>query len=95
MFNPSDPRVSQSVRIVLDLGSQRSYVTNSVKERLSLAPEGEQCMSIMTFGSDKEKPQVCKFVKVGLTLRNPTTDPVHHTPDMRTTCFSAYRFLPE
>ena len=43
-FNPSDPRVSQSVRIVLDTGSQRSYVTNLVKEKLALVPEGEQCM---------------------------------------------------
>ena len=55
-FNPSDPRVSQSVRIVLDTGSQRSYITNRVKEKLSLVPEGEQCMSIMTFGSNEEKP---------------------------------------
>ena len=61
------------MRIVLDTGSQRSYVTNSVKEKLSLAPEGEQCMSIMTFGSNEEKPQVCKFVKVGLTLRGGET----------------------
>ena len=27
-------------------------------------------MSIMTFGSNEEKPQVCEFVKVGLTLRD-------------------------
>lgn len=72
-FNPNDPRRSQSVRIVLDTGSQRSYVTNSVKEKLSLATEGEQCMSIMTFGSNEEKPQVCKFVKVRLTLRGGET----------------------
>ena len=69
-FNPSDPRASQLVRIVLDTGSQRSYITNSVKEKLSLVPDGEQCMSIMTFGSNEEKPQVCEFVKVGLTLRD-------------------------
>ena len=69
-FNPSDPQASQLVRIVLDTGSQRSYITNSVKEKLSLVPDGEQCMSIMTFGSNKEKPQVCEFVKVGLTLRD-------------------------
>ena len=40
-----------------------------MKEQLSLATAGEQCMSIMTFGSSEEKPQVCKFVKIGLTLR--------------------------
>ena len=58
------------MRIVLDTGSQQSYINNSVKEKLSLVPEGEQCMSIMTFGSNKEKSQVCEFVKVGLTLRD-------------------------
>ena len=57
-FNPSDPRAFQLVRIVLDTGSQRSYITNSVKEKLSLVPKGEQCVSIMTFGSNKEKSQV-------------------------------------
>ena len=72
-FNPSNPRVSQLVRIVLDSDSQRSYITNSVKEKLSLLPESEQCVSIMTFGSDEEKPQVCKFVKVWLTLRDGET----------------------
>ena len=64
-FNPSSPGMSQSVRFVLDTGSQRSYVTNSVKEKLSLVPEGEQCMSILTFVSSEEKPQVCEIVKVG------------------------------
>ena len=61
------------MRIVLDTGSQQSYITNSVKEKLSLVPEGEQCMLIMTFGSNEEKPQVCEFVKVGLTLRDGET----------------------
>ena len=44
-----------------------------MKEKLSLVPEGEQCVSIMTFGSDEEKPRVCKFVKVRLTLRDGET----------------------
>ena len=35
-----------------------------------MVPEGEQYVSIMTFGSNEEKPQVCEFVKVGLTLRD-------------------------
>ena len=48
----------------------QSYITNSVKEKLSFVPEGEQCVSIMTFGSNEKKPQVCEFVNVGLTLRD-------------------------
>ena len=72
-FNPSDPHVTQLVRIVLDTGSQRSYITDGVRKNLSLAPEGEQCMSIMTFGSNVEKSQVCTVVKVGLKLRDGET----------------------
>lgn len=35
-----------------------------------MVPKGEQCVSIMTFGSYEEKSQVCEFVKVGLTLQD-------------------------
>ena len=38
-----------------------------------MIPESEHCVLIMTFGSDKEKQQVCEFVKVGLTLRDGET----------------------
>ena len=56
------------VQIVLHAGSQRLYITNSVKEKLSLVPMGEQCILIMSFGLNEEKPQVCEFVKVQLTV---------------------------
>ena len=62
--------MSQLVQIVMDTGSQQLYITNSVKEKLSLVPRGEQCV---VFGSNQEKPQVCKVMKVGLTLRDGET----------------------
>ena len=68
-FNTRDQRASHFVRIVLVTGSQWSYITNTMKEKLPLVPDGEQCMSIMTFGSAEETPQLCKFVKVGVILR--------------------------
>ena len=65
VFNPTNPGRSCRVRIVLDSGSQRSYVTQHVARCLSLANEGEQSLTIMTFGSSEEKTSVCKFVNLG------------------------------
>ena len=68
------------VRAILDLGSQRSYVTNRVKDALALMPAGEQQMSILTFGSNNRNTQTCEMVRVGLTTRE--------GPDMELELFS-------
>ena len=65
-FNPEVPQKSQQVRIVLDCGSQRSYVTERLMKELSLNAQGEQPLTIMTFGSKEEKSQICKSARVGL-----------------------------
>ena len=70
LFNPSDPEVNLCVRLVMDSGSQRSYVTTRVKEELALIPEGEQCMSVATFGSHNASPQAYEGVKVGIRLKD-------------------------
>ena len=72
-FNPDAPQLSRQVRIVLDTGSQRSYVTERVTKELSLTAKGEQPMTIMTFGSTEERPQTCQFVTVGLALNGGRT----------------------
>ena len=50
VFNPDDPHRSAKVRVIFDLGSQRSYITERLKQELALCKVGEQGMSIMTFG---------------------------------------------
>ena len=69
IFNPADNQRSKEVRIVLDSGSQRSYITEQLKKELSLRPNGEQSMSIMTFGSHDEVSRVCEMVEVGIVVR--------------------------
>ena len=76
VFNLANPRKSRRVRIVFDCGSQRSYVTDHVARSLSLVPEGEQSLSIMTFGSTKEQTQVCSVVRLGLTSKDKVTIPL-------------------
>ena len=45
---------------------QRSYLTDKIKKRLAVKPKGRQEMSILTFGSAKEKPQSCVIIEVGV-----------------------------
>ena len=66
MYNPNEPQSPLEMRIILDSGSQRLYVTNRVKNALSLVSEGEQSMSIITFGRDQKNRQVCEVVKIGM-----------------------------
>ena len=73
MLNPDDPHHSRCVRIVLDSGSQRSYVTNRLKEELSLCPRGEQSMNIVTFGAREESPHVCEVVDLCIVLNGGRT----------------------
>ena len=68
-FNPVFPHQSQKVRIVLDSGSQRSYVTKQVAKDLALTPEWRQQMA-MTFGSREEQSKICDRVVLTLELRN-------------------------
>ena len=73
VFNPNAPQTSLRVRVILDSGSQWSYVTSQVKDQLNLESDGEQRMSIMTFGSSEGKSRNCERVKVGLNLKNGKT----------------------
>ena len=62
--HPHQPTVSQKVRAVLDLGSQRSYITEQAARRLSLESEGAHNMSVFTFGSSAKTLRNCELVRV-------------------------------
>ena len=67
IYNPTAPHSSLQVRMVLDSGSQRSYITYGVKEALALEAEGEQ---LTAFGSNEPSTQKCVIVRVGMSLHN-------------------------
>lgn len=73
IYNPHRPQYSTEVRLLFDSGSQRSYVTEQVKELLALAPEREQCLSVATFGATREEPRTCQVVQVGVRMRDGST----------------------
>ena len=54
VYNPCFPQSSLKVRIVLDSGSQRSYVSNRVRDALSLVPEKHSMCQLQHSGQGKE-----------------------------------------
>ena len=54
------------VRVLMDSGSQRSYVTQSLKERLGLEAEKTEVLNLNTFGDDRFVKQRCDRVSVRL-----------------------------
>ena len=69
IHHPRDPHVSLEVRLILDGGSQKSYISERARGLLNLEAKGEQSLSIATFGSNKGSARVCPVVNVGLCLR--------------------------
>ena len=55
-------------RVILDSGSQRSYITNHLTDELSFTVECQETMLIKTFGSQDEKLQTCNAVCFGVKL---------------------------
>ena len=57
------------VRILLDSGSQRSYVTEQLKEKLGLDSLRTETLNLNTFGDDRVTKQRCHEVKIKLEAR--------------------------
>ena len=60
------------VRVLMDSGSQRSYVTESLKQKLGLVPDKTEVLNLNTFGDDKFRKQRCEQVR--LRLQGQTKD---------------------
>ena len=57
-------------RILLDSGSQHSYITNSLKSKLSLVPLKRETLNLNTFGDKQFSKQQCDIVQVSLQGKN-------------------------
>ena len=66
IMNPNKHK-SDLVRILLDSGSQRSYVTETLAEKLQLTRENEEEIKLVTFMSDK--PQTVKTTQTKLSIK--------------------------
>ena len=66
---PQKPQNLVEIRLLLDSGSQKSYLTECAKQLLGLESSREQLLSIATFGSQKEQTKVCPVVDVRMCLK--------------------------
>lgn len=57
------------MRILFDNGSQRSYVTSSLKSKLNLKPIKSETLHLNTFGGNTFRKQSCDVVKLRLEGR--------------------------
>ena len=56
----------ENVRVLFDNGSQRSYITDSLRARLGLSLIRKEKLNLNTFGDSKFKTQKCDVVRVYL-----------------------------
>jgi hypothetical protein len=57
---------STTIRVLFDTGSQRTYITNSLKSRLGLKPVEKESLRLDTFGDDRVRKETCDIVKLRL-----------------------------
>ena len=72
--NPTSvqPQKKHFVRIILDSGSQKTYITQQLKETLGLKPSARERLCIKTFGSDYDNLKTVDVVN--LCLKNVDND---------------------
>ena len=70
---------SASVRLVLDSGSQRSYITEKLAKVLKLTLDRTEKLSVVTFGSSRIKSIDCKQESLILFLKDGSTMPMNIT----------------
>lgn len=80
IYKQGIPEEKVKIRLILDSGSQRSYVTTKLKDRLNLNPEGTETLLIKTFGGEDEQPKTCDIV-------NLTIETESAYPDLSLTAF--------
>ena len=62
--------MKQSTRLLLDRGSQRTYISEDLVEKLQLRPNNSEILTVFTFGSTKPKEFKTPVVKFGLELKS-------------------------
>ena len=68
--NPHDSSASTKLRIVMDSGSQRSYLTHGARGTLHLPTTDKQRLAIEAFGSKRGDPRLCEVVQVSVKTRD-------------------------
>jgi len=70
---------STSVRLILDSGSQRSYITQKLAKELKLTLDQSEKLSVVTLGSSRPKSIGCRQGSLSLFLKDGSTMPMNVT----------------
>ena len=74
IYKPGMQENRINVRLILDSGSQRSFVTTRVKNQLNLDAEGTENLMIKTFGGKAEELQTCEFLHFNIETESTYPD---------------------
>lgn len=69
IVNPETSK-AERVRLILDSGSHRTYITQKLADKLNVRYTGKQELKIVTFGSNSSQQIQTKCAKVDVKLRN-------------------------
>lgn len=73
VYNPQWEDKEQKVSVILDSGSQYSYITYDLQQVLQLRVLGKKNFSIATFGSTDLQTKTCDITSLGIHLRDGST----------------------
>ena len=68
--NPQDPSRALRLGIVFDGGSQKSYLTQRVKDALDLSVDMKKLLSVAVFGSRRARPRQCEVVRLAVQTKD-------------------------
>ena len=74
IYKPGMQENRINARLILDSGSQRSFVTTRVKNQLNLDAEGTENLMIKTFGGEAEELQTCEFLHFNIETESTYPD---------------------
>jgi hypothetical protein len=74
IYKPGMQENRVNARLILDSGSQRSFVTTRVKNQLNLDAEGTENLMIKTFGGEAEELQTCEFLHLNIETESTYPD---------------------
>ena len=69
IYKPNNPSCGMTIRLLLDGGSQLSYITQRVKTALGLEPHHVEEVQIKTFGSDSATLQTVELTSAAISLK--------------------------
>ena len=64
VYSADRPDDTTVIRLILDSGSQRSYITSKLRDSLRLPRKQSRTVSIKTFGSQVERVETCDIVEL-------------------------------